>query len=97
MSETRSIINKDKSINSSFTKRGRFEIIYDILSISRRSANKTRILYRANLSFSLLKKYLDLLMTQGMLIENDGTFSTTKKGKEFIGEFERLNYFFGTN
>ena len=70
--------------SSPFTKRGRFRIIYDILSVSRKHSHKTNILYGANLSFHMLEKYLDLLVTQRMIMIKDGLFLITDKGKESL-------------
>ena len=87
--------DKENSVTPTFTKRGRFEIIYDILQVARKNAQKTHILYGANLSFYMLEKYLNLLVAQELMEENKGVFSVTEKGKEFMEEFQRLSNYFG--
>ncbi len=81
-------------MESDFGKRGRFEILYGILSVCRKPAKKTSILYRCNLSYSQLQKYLDYLVSHTLLgsQENEGRrfFQITEKGKEFLDEYERL-------
>ena len=80
-----------------FVKRGRLEIIYEILSVSRKPTQKTRILYSCNLSYDQLQKYLKYLSHHELLgsSSNKGKerFQTTKKGMEFIKGYERLNSF----
>ena len=82
-------------MEQTFVKRGRLEIIQEILKISRRPAKKTSILYRCNLSFSQLQKYLEYLISRNLLSnsKNDGKtfYLTTEKGMKFIEEYERLN------
>lgn len=82
-------------MNQAFTKRGRLEIVREILSISRKPAKKTSILYRCNLSYSQLQKYLEYLISRGLLNNstNNGktVFTITEKGRAFLEEYERLN------
>jgi len=77
-----------------FVKRGRLEIIYEILSVSRKPAMKTNILYKCNLSYNQLQKYLNYLASQNLLtsFENQGKelYRTTDKGKEFLDQYEQL-------
>jgi predicted transcriptional regulator len=82
-------------MESIFVQRGRFEIIYDILAITKKPTNKTNILYKCNLSFSQLQKYLKYLRNKGLLdsSSNNGkmVYQATTKGKEFIKDYENLN------
>ena len=82
-------------MEQTFAKRGRLEIIREILTISRKPAKKTSILYRCNLSFSQLQKYLEYVISRNLLAnsKNDGKtfYLTTEKGMEFLEEYERLN------
>ena len=84
-------------LQSTFTHRGRFEIIYDILSKSLKPTQKTRILYSCNLSFSQLQKYLKYLESNNLLktIYYNGklTYQATDKGKEFVYDYEVLSKF----
>lgn len=84
-------------MEKTFVKRGRLEIIYEILSVSRKPTQKTRILYGCNLSYDQLQKYLGYLSSHGLLssTNNKGKerFQTTEKGTEFIKGFERLDRF----
>jgi predicted transcriptional regulator len=65
----------------------------DILEIAKGSSHKTRIMYRANLSYGLLRKYLGSLTRSGLLdVREQGKrlFVTTKKGRRFVEEFQEL-------
>ncbi len=80
-----------------FTKRGRLDIIYEILSVCRKPAKKTSILYRCNLSYNQLQKYLEYLTILGLLssfqTEALKFYQITNRGKEFLDEYKRLDIF----
>jgi len=82
-----------------FLRRGRFEIINEILLLCRTPTRKTRILYKCNLSYEQLKKYLDFLVSNNLLksFERDGKdfYEITENGRRFIEEHERLSKFLG--
>lgn len=80
-------------MTETFIKRSRFEVIYQILSFCQNPRQKTHILYRCNLSYEQLKKYMEFLVTGNLLkkTENDRElYQATQHGEKFIGEYERL-------
>lgn len=78
-----------------FVKRGRLEIIYDILSLCRKPARRTRILYECNLSYDQLLRYLRDLISHGLLSsfidERKEFYQLTDKGREFLDRYIQLN------
>ena len=72
-------------------RRGRAEIIVDILSAAMREAKETQIVYQANLNFRRARKYLPYLEEKG-LIENMGSeYKTTEKGKQFLWDYQKMD------
>ncbi len=75
-------------------RRSDIEISADILKVALHGAKKSHIVYRANLNFELVKKYLKHLSDASLInlpsIENR-LFKTTPKGKEYINQYENLN------
>ena len=71
-------------------RRSQFEICLDILkAIAEGRRKPTHIMYRANLSWIRLKKYLNFLIAQGLLKKtvsdsSGAIFSLTEKGKEVV-------------
>ena len=66
--------------------RGRIDIIADILRVAEARAKKTQIMYRANLSYTILQRYLAEL-TEASLIayEDDAQYYTlTDRGREYL-------------
>lgn len=61
----------------------------NILKASRNGATKTRIKNVANLSTSVLERYLDFLMDLNLIVEGN-SYHTTEKGLKFVSAFERL-------
>ena len=77
-------------------RRSEMEISADILKIAMDGAKKSHIVYRANLNFEVVKRYLKHL-SDADLIEfpslHERLFKTTPKGKEYIHQYENLtNY-----
>jgi predicted transcriptional regulator len=66
------------------------QIVADLLTVVGSGNRKTRIMYQANLSFSLLTGYLDQALRAGLiseLSENDGCYAVTSKGEEFLKKY----------
>jgi len=66
-----------------------------ILENSNETSRKTRLIYRCNLSLSQFNLYKDCLVDAGLLrvsTRQDGVeiFETTKKGKAFLEDYERI-------
>jgi predicted transcriptional regulator len=67
--------------------RDRLQIIADMLSIARKGAKKTQIMYQANLSHRLLGRYLREVLNSGLVkFENRNRYVLTAKGKEFLNQ-----------
>lgn len=69
--------------------RGKLRIIADILSVASDGAKKTQIMYGANLSHVLLKRYLTEVMNAGLVSFEGGAdcYRLTRKGWEFLSKF----------
>jgi len=75
-------------------RRDRHDIIAEILKTAKRGEKKTYIMYKARLSHSQLKLYLEFLNQIGMIVKDNGVYKTTSKGLTFIREFESINFLF---
>ena len=66
--------------------RSRTEIVCNILDAANGRATKTKIMYKAFLSYAQLKEYLSVLTENNLIEYLDGTqtFKTTEKGLNFI-------------
>ena len=73
--------------------RDRFDIIADILKIVKRKPKKTQIMYQANLSYTVLKKYLTHIIDNGLIFyETDSRYYVlTDKGKEVLIRYEEYS------
>lgn len=68
-------------------KRCEVEIINDILSFAQEDIKKTRLLYKANLSYNTFSKYMNFLLEKKLLGTKIGNpsgniYYTTEKGKD---------------
>ena len=67
--------------------RDRLQIIADILSIVRNGAKKTQIMYKANLSYAVLIRYLGEVLNSSLVRYKEGNnYVLTAKGKEFLNQ-----------
>jgi predicted transcriptional regulator len=65
--------------------RSRSEIASHVLEAANGGATKTRIMYKAFLSFEQLKEYLAMLIANGLLAKDvSGIYKTTSKGIKFL-------------
>ena len=77
-----------------FSRRGRLEIIYNVLSLCLKPVQKTYIMYQVNLSYAQLKKYINYLVEANLLElkknKQEELYIVTEKGQDLIGEYEKL-------
>ena len=66
--------------------RSRTEIVGNILDAANGRATKTKIMYKAFLSYGQLKEYLSVLIENNLIEYLDGnrTFQTTEKGLNYL-------------
>ena len=61
------------------------DIVRDILTIATLSVKKTHIMYQANLSYLLVNKYINQLLTRDLLrLDGGSCYLITKRGMEFL-------------
>ena len=70
--------------------RSRVDIVAAVLEASKTGVNKTRIMNRANLSFSLLEKYLNAVVGAGFVRVEGSSYFLTGRGKEFLEHYGRF-------
>ena len=70
--------------------RDRLDIIADILNIASREAKKTQIMYQANLSYKVLKRYLNEIVTASLISfeNNKHCYILTGKGLEYLDAYK---------
>ena len=77
-------------------RRGEIEIMHDVLEVCLKGVNKTRIVYRANLNFPRLNRYLRVLLGLGFLVKEvqaDGSvfYKTAAAGVHFFEGCSNVN------
>lgn len=79
-------------------RRNSMEIMMNILEESKSGINKTRLVYRTNLNFLVIRKYMDFLIGRGLLrVEQTqgNLFVTTDKGTEVLTEYNKMRDIMG--
>jgi predicted transcriptional regulator len=74
-------------------KRSRDTIISQILDVCTEGANKTRIVYQANLNFRTVIPYIDLLIKNELLEATEDSiviYKTTPKGAKLLRGFKSI-------
>lgn len=72
-------------------KRNNLDICADILRVSQGGAKKTHLVYKANLNFNIVKKYISGLTESGLLEKSGERFYVTEEGKLFIERYDKLS------
>ena len=72
--------------------RSRTEIVGNILDSANGGATKTKIMYKAFLSYGQLKEYLSVLIENNLIEYLDGTqtFKTTEKGLNYLKKHNEM-------
>jgi len=86
-------VNSIVDVNLLREKRDTIKLIVDILEITLNEATKTDIVYKANLNFKQVQKFLDFLIKKGLISVSSNKrkrYRTTEKGKEFIRRYRKI-------
>ncbi|HUG97118.1 MAG TPA: winged helix-turn-helix domain-containing protein [Nitrososphaera sp.] len=72
--------------------RSRTDIVATILDAANDGSTKTRIMYKAYLSYAQLKEYLSILVGNGLLEYEEGElkYKTTEKGLRFMRTYREI-------
>jgi len=77
--------------NTKGARRGKLDIISEILLFCERQKTKTSIMYNTNLNYAQLKNHMETLTGQGLLAKQANKYMTTQKGYHFLELFAQLN------
>ena len=85
---------KESDMHAKLKRRDDLGIIADMLEVSKIRSCKTRIMYRANLSFTQLNGYMTFLITHNLVEQNKDTetqeYLITEQGTEFLQKYREL-------
>jgi predicted transcriptional regulator len=72
--------------------RSRTEIVANILDAANGGATKTKLMYKAYISYNQLKEYLTILIENNLIEYIDGTqtFKTTEKGLMYLKMYNAI-------
>jgi predicted transcriptional regulator len=70
------------------SRRSNLEVVYDILALcDNGGVGKTSIMYRANLSYKMLQRYLSSLSAHYLIqMDSAGKYQTTPQGQQVLGD-----------
>jgi predicted transcriptional regulator len=71
--------------------RDRVDIVAAILEAVNSGSSKTNIKIRANLSFGLLEKYLDVVLGAGFVRVDGRRYKLTERGRKFLKQYKLFN------
>jgi predicted transcriptional regulator len=81
-------------LDSKSKRRDKLVIMMEIIGIAKKGITRTQIMFHANLSFSQLNEYIELLLERGLLqkVSNDGRmiYKATGKGLEFVEKQQEI-------
>ncbi|AWR97869.1 transcriptional regulator [Acidianus sulfidivorans JP7] len=72
-------------------KRDQLEIIIDMMEVISKGYNsKSAVMKYANLSNTLLERYVELLMAKGLIEYSDGYYKLTDKGLALLDKLRKI-------
>ncbi len=71
-------------------RRNDIDICADILKVARVGAKKTHLVYKANLNFEIVKKYLSRLSENRLISSENGHYITTEEGMKFLDSYQEF-------
>ena len=78
---------------SNWKRRGRVEILANILKVAMEGARGTHIMYKANLNFAQRKRYLTEALNAGLIgvrVNSPLVYATTEKGHDWLKNYRKL-------
>ena len=82
-------------------RRGEVQILTDILTIALNGVKVTHLMYKANLSYSTLRKYLASTLSQGLISNaakgGSTVYRTTLKGRTLLNELRTVKEYLTVN
>lgn len=73
--------------------RTHYDVLAGMLSNCINPITKTKLMYSSFLSHSQLKSYTNELVELGLATENNGQYTITVKGKEYLDLYNKLKIF----
>jgi predicted transcriptional regulator len=70
--------------------RDRVSIIAAILEAANSRASKTHIMFEANLSFSMLEKYLNMAINYRLINQEESKYKLTDIGREYLKQYKHF-------
>ena len=71
-------------------RRHKLDIVAKILELARPGINRTGLVYQANINFTILKNYLEILEAKGFIEAYDKKLYSTVVGMEFLEKYWQL-------
>jgi predicted transcriptional regulator len=70
--------------------RDKFDIVADILTVASHEAKKTQIMYKANLSYKVLQRYLNEILEASLIDfkEENQIYMLTQKGQAYLEAYK---------
>jgi predicted transcriptional regulator len=71
-------------------RRNDLDICADLLNVAKSGTKKTQLVYKANLNFKIIKKYIKRLSEYGFLGSERGQYFITDKGNRFLTQYREF-------
>ena len=72
-------------------RRNNLDIMADMITVAKNGARKTQLVYKCNLNFSIVKRYIGDLITMGFMSFSDPFYYSTEAGQTYLSRYNALN------
>jgi predicted transcriptional regulator len=69
-------------------RRNQLDIVADIIKVANKGSSKTGLVYKANLNFKIVKRYINRMIDNGLLEKRGDLFFSTQKGDIFLENYK---------
>ena len=72
-------------------RRNNLDIMADMIFTAREGARKTQLVYKCNLNFSIVKRYIADLLEEGFIYFKAPFYYATEDGETYLNRYEDLH------
>ncbi|MEM0117552.1 MAG: winged helix-turn-helix domain-containing protein [Conexivisphaerales archaeon] len=79
----------DSEDSKVLVRRSRAELVYTLLDTARRGATRSKLVKASGLPQKSADKHITLMLKRGLLLERQGLYFVSEKGRSFMSEFDK--------
>ena len=71
-------------------RRNNLDIYANIIEVAEGGAKKTELVYKCNLNFKIIEKYINKLTEKNFIVKKEKYYYTTEDGRNFLHQYNTI-------